>query len=206
MRIATSCIGEDKKLLPPSKLFRTILVKYVSGEACEITLPHWGSWLTGMKIPLMKIIGNLTREDNIITFAGSSVGRAAISTPIAEKQKLPRISPETRRRGWIITRSRKINARVRGKIVIRIPIRADAIMSPKRIQECPIGEEIKRSSVLVLVSQGAITGLIEVEVNHIDIPTSPEPSISGGISLPSQKARKKNKGKSIPKIMTGPFI
>ncbi len=97
------------------------------------------------------------------------------------------------------------NAIDRGTIVMIIPIKADASISPTRIHECPIGAETSLSSVLVLVSQGVMTGLIDVEVNHIAIPTRPLPSIRGGIPLPRKKARKKKNGRRIPKIMTGPF-
>ncbi|KXA92904.1 hypothetical protein AKJ64_01845, partial [candidate division MSBL1 archaeon SCGC-AAA259E17] len=90
--------------------------------------------------------------------------------------------------------------------IFRNPIRADASMSPKRIHERLIGEEISLSNVLVLVSQGVMTGLIEVEVNHIAIPTNPVPSMREDISLPNQNARKKKKGNNIPKIITGPFM
>ncbi len=156
-------------------------------------------------MPLMKITGNFTSAESIMTSAGVSVGSAAISTPTAEKQKLARTSPDTKTSGWTIVRSRSKIAIERGTVVIAIPMAADAIKSPKSIHESPIGEETNRSRVFVLVSQGVITGLIEVEVNQIAILNRPVPSISGGISLPSQKARKKKKGRSIPNITTGPF-
>jgi len=49
-------------------------VKYVSGEIEAMAIPHWGSCSTGMKTPLIKTSGNLTRDESIIVVAGMSVG------------------------------------------------------------------------------------------------------------------------------------
>ncbi len=99
VKIARFNIGVGQNPPAPPKLSRTKSVKNVRGEKWEIAFPQPGSWLTGINIPLIKIIGNLTSDESIITSAGVSVGRAAISTPIAEKQRLPRMSPRMRIRG-----------------------------------------------------------------------------------------------------------
>jgi hypothetical protein len=48
-----------------------------------------------MKIPLIKIRGNLIRVESIIELDGLSVGTEAINSPRAEKQKAARSVPNT---------------------------------------------------------------------------------------------------------------
>ncbi|MEF8726327.1 MAG: hypothetical protein V5A79_02790, partial [Candidatus Bipolaricaulota bacterium] len=176
-----------------------------SGESCEIISPQPGSLLVGMKIPLTKIKGNLIKVDSIIISAVVSVGTADISTPIAEKQKLARIIPNTRVKKFKGTMP-KIPATAKMETAEMEKARAiEPMISPKSISVTLIGLDTSLSRVFVLVSQGAITGLIDVEVNQMAIPESPAINEMGGISLPTKKAKKKKKGRSIPKITTGPF-
>lgn len=158
-----------------------------------------------MKIPLTKIKGNLIRVDSIIMSDVVSVGSAEINTPIAEKQKLARTIPSSsvRKLTGVIP---KIAATAKIVTVEMEKARViDPKMSPMSISVTLIGLNTSLSSVFVLVSQGAMTGLIEVEVNQVAIPESPATKERGGISLPTKKAKKKKKGRSIPKITTGPL-
>jgi len=161
--------------------------------------------LVGMKIPLTKIKGNLIRVDSIIISDVVSVGIDEISTPIAEKQKLARIMPSNsvmKLKGIkpkIPATAKTVTAEMEKARVI------EPMMSPRIISITLIGLDTSLSRVFVRVSQGAITGLIDVEVNQMAIPESPAINESGGISLPTRKAKKKKKGNRIPNITTGPF-
>src|SRR6056297_3503209 len=120
-----------------------------------------------MKIPLTKIKGNLIRVDSIIMSDVVSVGRAEISTPIAEKQKLARIMPSNS-----VMKLKGINPKIpaTAKTVTAEMEKARVIepmMSPRIISVTLIGLDTSLSRVFVRVSQGAITGLIDVEVNHM---------------------------------------
>lgn len=170
-----------------------------------MTVPHPGRLLIGMKIPLTKIKGNFINVASIIMSAVVSVGTADIRTPIAEKQKLASINPNPRviKLTGIIP---KIPATARIETVEIEKARVmEPIISPSNISVTLIGLDTNLSKVFVLVSQGAITGLIDVEVNQMAIPESPAINESGGISRPTRKAKKKKNGSRIPKITTGPL-
>lgn len=134
-----------------------------------------------------------------------SVGRAEMSMPMAEKQKLARIIPNRSVKKFtgtipkIAATAKMETAEIEKARVI------EPIISPNSISVTLIGLATNRSRVFVRVSQGAITGLIDVEVNQMAIPERPATKERGGISLPTKKAKKKKKGNSIPKITTGPL-
>ncbi len=158
-----------------------------------------------MNIPLINIIGNFITVDNIITFAGTSVGIEASNEPIDEKHKPPRNKDKTNSTGLTNPTPRTKEIISTATIVIENPIMSDANISPIIIAGRFIGVVIILSRVLSLVSQGVITGLIEVEENHNDIPVIPTTMDIPVISLPKENARKKNAGSNNPNITTGPF-
>lgn len=158
----------------------------------------------GMKTPLIKIRGNLMRVESIITFAGISVGGEDNRTPMAEKQKVARRIPTIKGKGWGIVTWR-MNPIKRDITDTATPKRMEAIISPRRIPVREMGAAISLSKVFILVSQGAITGPTEVAEKKRVIPSRPGMRRLTGIFLPIEKARKKKKGKRMPKITTGPL-
>jgi len=181
------------------------LTKYVRGLKSEIIIAQPGSLSGGINTPLTNTTGNFTSSASIITSEGVSVGRADRSIPIEEKQKLPKIRPKRNGSG-----STKLRFKIKAIIAIGIPERVipivmEARISPNNISNTVNGIETNLSKVLVRVSMGAITGLIEVAVNQIAIPPSPAIRESGGSSLPIRNEKKKKKGSSIPNITTGPL-
>lgn len=202
-RARTPTSSQGWPLLP--KEARTMSTKYVRGLNLEMVLPQPGRLLAGIKTPLTNTTGNFINRASIMTSEGVSVGKADIKTPIAEKQKLARIIPRKSGRN-----SSRLSPRTAAIMEIGIaertaPIVIEARISPISISVTDIGIETSLSSVLVLVSIGAITGLIEVAVNQMAIPPRPEINDRGGISLPIKKEKKKKNGSRIPNITTGPF-
>lgn len=92
-----------------------------------------------------------------------------------------------------------------GTIAIIIPNILPERISPKRIALRDKGEQMSLSKVLILVSQGAMTGPIDEEVKKTARLSIPGKREMGEIFLPRAKARKRKKGKNIPKIRTGDF-
>jgi hypothetical protein len=89
---------------------------------------------------------------------------------------------------------------------ITIPKRNEARTSPRRIAGTETGAEISFSRVLILPSQGRITGDTAVAVKNIVMLSNPDIMTSLVMDLPTEKARNKNKGNRMPKTSTGPFI
>ena len=167
-------------------------------------LPHRGIDSNGTKTPLMKTRGNLTREDNIITVAGVSEGGDDRRAPRDEKQneeiKIPksmigRLTKETPANMPTTT----------GIVDMNRPKMAEASTSPQIIVVTVTGAEINLSSVLIRVSQGAITGTTDVEVKKTAIPSMPGIRKSKGSSRPIEKARNRKRGNRRPNITTGPL-
>lgn len=177
-------------------------MKYVSGEKRAITLPHKGISFKGMKIPLINIIGNLISVEIIIIFAGVSVGGVESKDPSAEKQNDASNIPAIIRWGKCIEIPPNIPTKS-GTMEIIIPNKKEARISPVIIVEIDTGEETNLSRVLVLVSQGAISGTTAVEVKKRVIPTIPGKRKVKERFLPIQKARNRKQGNRIPNIKTG---
>ena len=179
--------------------------KYVKGERKEAYLAQVGRSPTEMKIPLMNINGNFMNVDSIITLAGVSVGGEESNIPNAEKQKVANGIPIIKATGLAISPPRRNMPTDNGTIDISIPKTKDAIMSPSRIVLNDTGAETNRSSVFILVSEGAITGPTEVAVKKTVMPTIPGIRNSIGRSLPIENAKNRKSGKRMPNISTGPL-
>ena len=157
----------------------------------------------GMNTPLMNINGKRTRFESIMTFDGLSVGGDDSRLPNAEKQKADRTISIAKMNG-LTTFAPKANIPTNsGMIEITAPYKNPAKMSPKMIAEIEAGVEIKRSSVRIRVSQGAMMGLAEDAVKKSVMPTSPGKRTLGGIFLPMANAKNKQSGKRMPNIRTG---
>jgi len=157
-----------------------------------------------MNIPLIKIMGNLIKLDNIMIFAGLSVGGAEISSPKDEKQNAARIVPTIRLK-LIIPVPSKIMPTKRIKKVMKRPNKREAIISPKIIAHTAIGVETNRSKVLACVSHGAITGPIDEAAAKRVIPNKPGIKKLRGNFFPMIKAINKKRGINKPEMTTGPF-
>ena len=160
--------------------------------------------LIGMNIPLIKIIGNLIKVDNIIMFEGLSVGGAEISNPKEEKQKAAKIVPAIRLK-LIISIPSKIMLPKKIKKVIKRPNESEAIISPRMIAHTAIGAEISLSNVRIRVSHGAIIGPMEETVTKRVIPIKLGIKKLRANPLPKTNAIKRKNGISKPDITTGPF-
>jgi hypothetical protein len=157
-----------------------------------------------MNIPLINITGNLTIEDSIIMVLGVLVGAAEKIRPRELKQKAASISPNIRIIGWetLIPIAKEIT---RGMREIATPKAKEARTSPRTIVGNVTGQDISLSRVLACVSQGATAGEIAVAVKKRIIPKRPGIMKSRLRFLPMAKDRNKNKGRRIPKIITGPL-
>jgi hypothetical protein len=93
----------------------------------------------------------------------------------------------------------------RGITDIASPNRNEEKISPKRIAQRVMGQPASRSNVLERVSQGIIDGPTDVAVKNVTIPINPGNNSFKGILFPIMKAKKRNRGKSSPKTITGPF-
>ena len=108
--------------------------------------PQTESWLSGVKIPLMKTMGNLTSVPIILVVAGRLVGGTENRLARAEKHKPARITAMPKITGVEI--DIPINRATITRIVeIATPYTKEARMSPSIITSKRTGEDIKRSSV-----------------------------------------------------------
>jgi len=159
-------------------------VKYVNGEIEERVLPQAGNSSMGMKIPLMKTIGNLIIEEIIITPAGVSVGGDADKSMLKDaKQNVARMTPRARTNGLSISIPKNKPPTI-GNIDTKAPKRKEERTSPRKIVHKEIGEEMRRSRVLALASHGTIAGPTDVAVKKAVIPNSPGIRASGDKFLP----------------------
>ena len=155
-------------------------------------------------IPLIKIKGNLIMVANIIILAGLSVGGADIKVPKEEKQKAAIIVPKINEK-FIISAPNNMQLTNKTKEVIKRPNKTEAITSPKMIAHKVIGEDTNLSKVLILVSQGAITGLMAETVKKSTIPSKLGIKDLKGNSLFRKKATNKKAGNNKLWITTGPL-
>ncbi len=177
---------------------------YVRGEIDASVRPHCGSSPTGINMPLMNTSGNFTIVDIIITVDVILVGVDENISPMAEKQNEASIMATASMNGCVIVTPSAIPNNI-GTREIPIPNSTDAKISPSRIVVMDTGEAASRSRFLVCVSVGAITGVTDVDVKNIVMPSSPAIRKSTGRSLPIMNARKRNAGKRTPNIITGPL-
>jgi hypothetical protein len=157
-----------------------------------------------MNIPLMNINGNLTNVEIIITLDGTLVGGVEKRTPSDEKQKAAITMDVAKIRGLMMPIPIS-NPKASGTIEMATPKTKDAKTSPRRIAESETGAETNLSSVLMLPSQGVITGDTEVVVKKRVMLSKLDIRNSMGMFLPTEKARKRNSGNKMPKMRTGPL-
>ena len=94
----------------------------------------------------------------------------------------------------------------RTKKIINRPKITEAMMSPKMIAQRDMGDDASLSNVFILVSQGAITGVIADTEKKSAIPNNPGIRKSKDASLLKENARNKKAGISNPCMITGPLI
>jgi hypothetical protein len=140
----------------------------------------------------------------IIIFEGTLVGGVEKSVPKYEKQKADNKMAAAMTTG-LKTRTPNSNPKATGTKEITIPNMNEARTSPSRIAGMETGADISLSRVLMLPSQGRITGETAVAVKNSVMLSKPEIMTSRGIDLPTEKARNKNMGNRMPKTRTGPF-
>lgn len=135
---------------------------------------------------------------------GLSAGRAEIKVPKAEKQKAAIMVPRTKGK-LIISPPNKITLAKIIKKVIKRPNRTEATISPKMMAQREMGEDTNLSNVFILVSQGAITGVIAETAKKRAIPSRPGIRKFKDIFLLKEKEINKKAGISNPWIITGPL-
>ena len=135
---------------------------------------------------------------------GLSAGRAETRVPKVEKQKAATMVPRTKEK-LIISPPNKITLAKMIKKVIKRPNRTEATISPKMIVQREIGEDTNLSNVFILVSHGAITGVIAETAKKRAMPNKPEIRKLKDISLLKEKEINKKAGIRSPWIITGPL-
>jgi len=135
---------------------------------------------------------------------GLSAGRAESKIPKTEKQKAATTVPNIKEKVIISTPSKNTLAKIIKK-QIKSPKKTEAKTSPSKIAHKEIGEDINLSKVLILVSQGAITGVIAETAKKRAIPNKPEIRKSKETFLLNEKEINKNAGINKPWITTGPL-
>jgi len=158
-----------------------------------------------MKTPLTKMRGNRTKLAKVIISDGVSVGMAENKVPSEAKQNADKGILIIRTFTLIMLAPNKRTPMIIGISTNNVPNNNPARISPMRIECSEIGVEINLSKVFVLLSHGAMTGVTEEDVKNIVREIIPGTRTCGGRFLPTENARKRNKGKRIPKIRTGPF-
>jgi hypothetical protein len=96
------------------------------------------------------------------------------------------------------TRTPTTNPKAIGTREMMTPNTKEAKASPRRIAGIETGAEISRSRVLMLPSQGRMTGETAVAVKKSVMLSSPDIRKSTGMPRPRKKARKRNRGKRMP--------
>jgi hypothetical protein len=86
------------------------------------------------------------------------------------------------------------------------PNKKEAIISPRMIPHKLMGVDMRRSRVLMRVSQGVITGPTADVVKKRVMPSNPGSKNSTERFLPMEKATNRNEGSSNPNMMVGPFM
>lgn len=128
-----------------------------------------------VKSGLMKIIGNLTKTVNVIKFVGWSVAGTDNINEKHEKANIAIRIPGMMIHGFIVPHIPKTEVpRINGiSVNIHPKIKALQILPIKSVFN-DIGQVINLSSVFCLVSQGKITGPIEVAIKKETIAIKPE--------------------------------
>jgi len=152
----------------------------------------------------MKINGNLIKEAMSIISEGLSAGRAEINVPKLEKQKAAIRVPKIKEK-FIIPPPNKKTAVKKIKKTTKSPNKTDATMSPKIMAQRETGEDTNLSNVLILASQGVITGVMAETAKKRAIPSKPGMRKSKDISLLNEKERNKKAGISNPWMTTDPL-
>jgi hypothetical protein len=99
------------------------------------------------------------------------------------KQSVARTIPSPSSKGLTIPTPITKPARI-GKMDTNAPKRNDESMSPRKIAQMEIGEDMSLSNVLALASHGTIAGPTEVAVKKAVIPSSPGMSASADMFRP----------------------
>lgn len=155
-------------------------------------------------MPLMNTSGNFITEAIMLAVAGRLVGGIENKLPKEAKQKAARIIAKARMAGLdIATPSARVM--IRGTSEITRPKIKEARISPRIIVPFATGQDINRSRVLPIVSQGTTIGDIAVAVKKRIIPNNPGIIKSTVRCLPIRKERNRKTGNSKPKITTGPL-
>jgi hypothetical protein len=149
-------------------------------------------------------MGNLIRLDNIMIFAGISVGGADMTRARAEKQNDAMTVPIIIEIETIPVPSSSMLAIKTINVMIK-PKRNEATLSPRITAQSAMGAETRRSNVRVRVSHGAMTGPMEEAVTKRAIPQRLGTRNSMGKLFPKQNATKRNEGMRMPDINTGAF-
>lgn len=167
-------------------------------------LANAGISLRGIKMPLMNMSGNFTKELIIWEYCGALAGGEEIMSDAVAKQIEPRIMATMSINGFT-TEIPMAKAMIIGTMDMIIPVNIDASISPKRIVQTATGQEISRSSVLACVSQGKVIGAIAEQVKKTDIAIRPGISDTAAILRPKAKAINIKAGYITPMSTTGPF-
>lgn len=126
---------------------------------------NWPKVEIGRKIPLINKSKNLMMVENNIISEGLSAGGAEMRVPRDEKQKAAMMVPTIKSGVKICKPKVKV---LMTKIIPAIvrPKTTEPRISPSRIAQRVIGAETNLSKVFILVSQGAITGVIAETVKN----------------------------------------
>ena len=179
------------------------------GETHEIIIRLGGEFWRGIKIPLIKIKGNLTRFTIIITLEVISVGLAAINSPNKDPKNAIRQIPKNIKNITKIESNVIENTSINIVVIIEVNIseyRVEANSIPNKISFNDIGEDNIRSNDFSRVSIGNTTGLIAVAVKKDVIAIIPINTWFIEMSLPITQESDIKKGNIKPKIKTGPFF
>ena len=130
-------------------------------------------------------------------FDGLSAGGADIKIPNVEKQKAATTLPAIKEK-LTISPPKKITVITKIIVVIKNPNKAEAMISPKIIAQNGSGAETNLSKVFILVSQGAITGVIADTAKNRAIPNKLGIKKVSGIFLPKKKEINKKEGINSP--------
>jgi len=131
-------------------------------------------------------------------------GGVESSIPMLEKHSAAIITPTIRIIGFAIVAPIRTPTMIGTADMMSAKMK-EAIMFPSMIVDSVIGVDTNRSSVLMVVSHGMITGLTAVAVKNRVIANNPDTDEFIGMLLPIENAKNKNRGINTPKMMTGPL-
>src|SRR5690606_37022100 len=154
-----------------------------------------------MKVPDTNMRGSRTRFNIDMMSPGLSVGYAAKSVPMVEKQRAVRSIPAMRERGYGMPVPNAMIPTRRGTRAIPRLYMNPERLSPNTIAWSETGADISRSNVLVRRSMGIETGSIVDEEKRRVTEISPGIRRPTGTFFPEANARNMNRGKSRPDTM-----